>query len=174
VQFSVPGGVLSHGNPKYANNKPVAYSWFPKEIVPVPREWVLKQGHNLVFFKQHKAVSYGDDPFCQVVSGDIELTWLSRADISRRWRDQRRSWRIWRSSCKRRAGPSSEDSIWPCMSFEYDGIRVDDARSIQGWKRHERWERQGTALSLVRNRVRSRSCMSSSSTDSLRAARIDI
>ncbi|ETI25700.1 hypothetical protein G647_02474 [Cladophialophora carrionii CBS 160.54] len=55
-EFSVPGSRgLPHGNPKYNNDKPVAYSWFPKELAPVPREWVEKQGHKLVLFRQHKS-----------------------------------------------------------------------------------------------------------------------
>ncbi|EXJ57262.1 hypothetical protein A1O7_07609 [Cladophialophora yegresii CBS 114405] len=55
-EFSIPGSRgLPHGNPKYNNDKPVAYSWFPKELAPVPREWVEKQGHKLVFFRQHES-----------------------------------------------------------------------------------------------------------------------
>ncbi|KAH0832487.1 hypothetical protein AYO21_05169 [Fonsecaea monophora] len=55
-EFSLPGGPgLPHGNPKYRNDKPTAYSWFPKELAPVPKAWVLAQGHNLVLFRQHES-----------------------------------------------------------------------------------------------------------------------
>ncbi|KAK5209300.1 hypothetical protein LTR41_004836 [Exophiala xenobiotica] len=45
---------LPHGNPKYANDKPVAYSWFPKEVFPVPKAWILAQGLNVVLFRRHE------------------------------------------------------------------------------------------------------------------------
>lgn len=31
----------------------MGFSWFPKEIAPVPRAWVAVTG-NLVFFRQHQ------------------------------------------------------------------------------------------------------------------------
>jgi hypothetical protein len=37
---------------KYAVEKPVGYSWFPKEIAPIPRAWVATTC-NLVWYKQH-------------------------------------------------------------------------------------------------------------------------
>lgn len=46
---------LVHSNPKYRCSKPVGYSWFPKELGPMPRAWVEKQG-NLVWYRQHNAV----------------------------------------------------------------------------------------------------------------------
>lgn len=46
---------LPHGNPKYANDKPVAYSWFPKEVFPVPKAWILAQGLNVVLFRRHQS-----------------------------------------------------------------------------------------------------------------------
>lgn len=33
-------------------NKPMGFSWFPKELVPTPRSWIETQG-NLVHFSQH-------------------------------------------------------------------------------------------------------------------------
>ncbi|KAL4948276.1 Alpha/Beta hydrolase protein [Aspergillus filifer] len=33
-------------------HKPMGFSWFPKEIMPIPRSWIEKTG-NLVHFKQH-------------------------------------------------------------------------------------------------------------------------
>ncbi|KEF50993.1 uncharacterized protein A1O9_12947, partial [Exophiala aquamarina CBS 119918] len=53
-EFAVPGGQFPHGDPKYLNSKPVAYSWFPKEVAPMPRAWVEAQGLNLVLFKKHE------------------------------------------------------------------------------------------------------------------------
>ncbi|KEF61011.1 uncharacterized protein A1O9_02575 [Exophiala aquamarina CBS 119918] len=45
---------LAHSNPKYRCSKPVGYSWFPRELGPMPRAWVEKQG-NLVWYRQHNA-----------------------------------------------------------------------------------------------------------------------
>lgn len=47
---------LPHANPKYYNDTPIGYSWFPKEIASVPRAWVAAQG-NLVWYRQHTSVS---------------------------------------------------------------------------------------------------------------------
>jgi microsomal epoxide hydrolase len=47
-----PGDIGAHGNPKWHINKPFGFSWFPKEITPVPKAWTATTG-NLVFFKQH-------------------------------------------------------------------------------------------------------------------------
>jgi microsomal epoxide hydrolase len=37
---------------KHPVEKPVGYSWFPKEIAPIPRAWVATIC-NLVWYKQH-------------------------------------------------------------------------------------------------------------------------
>ncbi|KAJ9638492.1 hypothetical protein H2204_004262 [Knufia peltigerae] len=44
----------SHGSKKWhiPGQKPLGYSWFPKEINPIPRAWIETTG-NLVFYKQH-------------------------------------------------------------------------------------------------------------------------
>ncbi|KAH6716400.1 Alpha/Beta hydrolase protein [Leptodontidium sp. MPI-SDFR-AT-0119] len=39
---------------KYYVEKPMGYSWFPKEIAPIPKIWVKTTG-NLVWHKQHEA-----------------------------------------------------------------------------------------------------------------------
>ncbi|WWC73311.1 uncharacterized protein I206_107278 [Kwoniella pini CBS 10737] len=39
---------------KEFNNKPTGYSYFPKEITPVPPHWV-KTAHNLVWTREHKS-----------------------------------------------------------------------------------------------------------------------
>ncbi|KAH8690457.1 Alpha/Beta hydrolase protein [Talaromyces proteolyticus] len=43
----------SHGTKRWHINKPLGFSWFPKEITPVPRAWVETTG-DLVFYRQHK------------------------------------------------------------------------------------------------------------------------
>ena len=42
----------SHGSKKWHINKPFGYSWFPKELNPLPKAWIETTG-NLVFYKQH-------------------------------------------------------------------------------------------------------------------------
>ncbi|KIW16677.1 hypothetical protein PV08_03865 [Exophiala spinifera] len=42
----------SHGSKKWHVHKPLGYSWFPKEINPIPRAWIETTG-NLVFFHEH-------------------------------------------------------------------------------------------------------------------------
>lgn len=42
----------SHGTKEWYINKPLGFSWFPREIAPVPRAWVETTG-NLVFYRQH-------------------------------------------------------------------------------------------------------------------------
>ncbi|KAK5994496.1 Putative epoxide hydrolase [Cladobotryum mycophilum] len=51
-QLFVPGCVGAHENPIWHIHKPLGFSWFPKEIAPVPKSWAETTG-NLVFFKQH-------------------------------------------------------------------------------------------------------------------------
>ncbi|KIW44806.1 uncharacterized protein PV06_03252 [Exophiala oligosperma] len=52
---AVPGGrVLPHSDPKYNNRKPIAWSWYPKEVFPVPKAWAVAQDMNLVLFRQHE------------------------------------------------------------------------------------------------------------------------
>jgi microsomal epoxide hydrolase len=43
----------SHGSKKWHINKPLGYSWFPKEINPLPKAWIETTG-NLVFFRRHE------------------------------------------------------------------------------------------------------------------------
>ena len=51
-QLFTPGNIGAHENPIWHINKPFGYSWFPKEIAPIPRSWAATTG-NLVFFRQH-------------------------------------------------------------------------------------------------------------------------
>ena len=41
-----------HGDPEYKINKPLGYSYFPKELAPMPKSWVATTG-NLVWHRQH-------------------------------------------------------------------------------------------------------------------------
>lgn len=50
-----PGLYPSHGNPDWYCEKPLGYSWFPRELGPMPVAWVRKQG-NLVWHRQHSEV----------------------------------------------------------------------------------------------------------------------
>jgi microsomal epoxide hydrolase len=52
-QLFVPGVIGAHENPAWHIYKPMGFSWFPKEIAPVPRAWIAATG-NLVFFRQHQ------------------------------------------------------------------------------------------------------------------------
>ncbi|KAL3298180.1 putative epoxide hydrolase [Colletotrichum asianum] len=44
---------MFHPDPKYYCEKPMGYSWFPYEIVPVPRAWAATTG-NLVWYRSHE------------------------------------------------------------------------------------------------------------------------
>jgi microsomal epoxide hydrolase len=54
AQFFIPGNIGAHENPKWHINKPFGFSWFPKEIAPIPRSWAATTG-DLVFFRQHRS-----------------------------------------------------------------------------------------------------------------------
>lgn len=51
-----PGSIGAHENPKWYITKPMGFSWFPKELAPVPRAWVETTGR-LVFHREHDKVS---------------------------------------------------------------------------------------------------------------------
>ncbi|KAI0120959.1 Alpha/Beta hydrolase protein [Xylariales sp. AK1849] len=52
-QLFTPGSIGAHENPIWHINKPLGFSWFPKEIAPVPRAWAATTG-DLVFWRQHE------------------------------------------------------------------------------------------------------------------------
>ena len=54
-QLFTPGNVGAHENPVWHIKKPLGFSWFPKEIAPIPQSWVKKTG-NLVFHRHHSHV----------------------------------------------------------------------------------------------------------------------
>jgi microsomal epoxide hydrolase len=51
-QVFTPGNIGAHENPIWHINKPFGMSWFPKEIVPVPKAWVETTG-DLVWWREH-------------------------------------------------------------------------------------------------------------------------
>ncbi|CAK7236593.1 hypothetical protein SBRCBS47491_009690 [Sporothrix bragantina] len=51
-QFYGPGA-KSHGTKEWHIHQPLGFSWFPREITPVPKAWVETTG-NLVFYRQHE------------------------------------------------------------------------------------------------------------------------
>ncbi|KFZ17100.1 hypothetical protein V501_01891 [Pseudogymnoascus sp. VKM F-4519 (FW-2642)] len=54
LQLFTPGNVGAHEDPKWHINKPFGFSWFPKELAPIPQSWAATTG-NLVFYRQHDA-----------------------------------------------------------------------------------------------------------------------
>ena len=52
-----PERYMLHNDPKYYCQKPLGYSWFPKEIAAVPVSWAATTG-NLVWFKRHDEVRF--------------------------------------------------------------------------------------------------------------------
>lgn len=55
VQFfgESPRQSIIHGDPKYHIRKPMGYSWFPKELAPMPVAWVSTTA-NLVWSRRHE------------------------------------------------------------------------------------------------------------------------
>ncbi|MCJ1456584.1 hypothetical protein MMC28_006946 [Mycoblastus sanguinarius] len=52
-----PGNIGAHENPQWYVKKPLGFSWFPKEIAPIPQAWVATTG-NLEFYREHQRVSF--------------------------------------------------------------------------------------------------------------------
>jgi hypothetical protein len=46
-----------HKDPTWHIKVPFGFSYFPKEILPVPKAWVAESG-NLVWFRRHEQVSF--------------------------------------------------------------------------------------------------------------------
>lgn len=40
--------------PDTFKNKPMGFSWFPKELVPTPISWIATKG-NLVYYNRHES-----------------------------------------------------------------------------------------------------------------------
>lgn len=47
-----PERYMAHNDPRLFCQKPFGYSWYPKEIAPIPRSWAATTG-NLVWFKRN-------------------------------------------------------------------------------------------------------------------------
>lgn len=52
-QFFGAKPTFFHNEPSLYIDKPMGYSWHPKELAPVPKAWVETSG-NLVWYKEHK------------------------------------------------------------------------------------------------------------------------
>ena len=55
-QLFTPGLIGAHENPRWHIYKPFGFSWFPKELAPVPRAWIETTGA-LTFYRQHGKVA---------------------------------------------------------------------------------------------------------------------
>lgn len=51
-QSSGPKQSRVHQEPEFYVKKPMGYSWYPKELAPIPRAWVETTG-NLVWYRAH-------------------------------------------------------------------------------------------------------------------------
>ena len=61
-----------HGSKKWHINKPFGYSWFPKEINPIPKAWIETTG-DLTFFRRHnKGGHFAALEQPQVLWSDVE------------------------------------------------------------------------------------------------------
>lgn len=47
-------GKNPHETPKWHIHQPMGFSWFPKEIAPVPRSWIETTGNPIFFRRQQK------------------------------------------------------------------------------------------------------------------------
>ena len=71
-QLFTPGVIGAHENPDWYLRKPLGFSWFPKELAPIPRAWVETTGR-LVWFRRHTSGGHFaavERP--EVLLGDIE------------------------------------------------------------------------------------------------------
>ncbi|KAJ3957909.1 hypothetical protein N0V92_005496 [Colletotrichum tropicale] len=63
---------MFHPDPKYYCEKPMGYSWFPYEIVPVPKAWAATTG-NLVWYRPHeKGGHFAAYEQPEALLGDVE------------------------------------------------------------------------------------------------------
>lgn len=51
-QLFTPGVIGAHENPEWYIKKPFGFSFFPKELAPVPQAWAATTG-DLVFYREH-------------------------------------------------------------------------------------------------------------------------
>ncbi|KAF4854293.1 putative epoxide hydrolase [Colletotrichum siamense] len=63
---------MFHPDPEYYCEKPMGYSWFPYEIVPVPKAWAATTG-NLVWYRPHeKGGHFAAYEQPEALLGDVE------------------------------------------------------------------------------------------------------
>ncbi|KAI8263991.1 putative epoxide hydrolase [Colletotrichum sp. SAR11_239] len=63
---------MFHPDPEYYCEKPMGYSWFPYEIVPVPKAWAVTTG-NLVWYRPHdKGGHFAAYEQPEALLGDVE------------------------------------------------------------------------------------------------------
>ncbi|KAH7379160.1 Alpha/Beta hydrolase protein [Phaeosphaeria sp. MPI-PUGE-AT-0046c] len=53
-QLFTPGVIGAHENPEWFIKKPFGFSFFPKELAPIPRAWAATTG-KLVFYREHRS-----------------------------------------------------------------------------------------------------------------------
>ncbi|KAF2173377.1 hypothetical protein M409DRAFT_61817 [Zasmidium cellare ATCC 36951] len=71
-QLFTPGNVGAHENPEWFIRKPMGFSWFPKEIAPVPRRWV-ETTRDAVFYREHESGGhFAALEVPEVLLGDLE------------------------------------------------------------------------------------------------------
>lgn len=71
-QLFTPGNIGAHENPEWFIRKPLGFSWFPKEIAPVPRRWVETTG-DVVFYREHaRGGHFAALEVPEVLLGDLE------------------------------------------------------------------------------------------------------
>jgi len=46
------GHAKGHDRPEWHIRKPFGFSWFPKELAPIPKAWIATTG-DLSFFRRH-------------------------------------------------------------------------------------------------------------------------
>ena len=71
-QLFTPGVIGAHENPEWYIKKPFGFSFFPKELAPIPGAWAAKTGE-LCFYRQHEAGGHFaavEKP--EVLLGDLE------------------------------------------------------------------------------------------------------
>ena len=78
-------------SPFYFLKKPFGFGWYPKELMPSPKDWIAESG-NLVFFRQHEKV------VTEITSLWVHKLTRIRVVISQRWSGLKKWPRTLRSS----------------------------------------------------------------------------
>jgi microsomal epoxide hydrolase len=83
-----PAAGVAHEHPEWRINKPMGYSWFPKEVAPMPRAWVATTG-GLVFWREHEqgghfAAMEQPELLLEDLREFIEQVWTEREFLAER------------------------------------------------------------------------------------------